>query len=235
MEIRCESCREPIPADDVNLDTVLAKCRKCHAVFDFSGQVDRKDPTPAKQKRDRGDIPMPKGFLVEDDGRTLEIVRRWAKGPGCFFLFFSLLWNGILSIFIVVSFQKETPIFVPLFLLPFVAVGFGTAYATVALFSNRTIIRVDGERLTVVSKPVPWPGKRDLESSSLDQLWCTEYVAYTQNDVPQYRFSVEAMLKDGTKLRLIRGLEEPDQALYLEGLLEKKLGIIDRPMGGELH
>ena len=71
--------------------------------------------------------------------------------------------------------------------------------------------------------------------SELDRLFCVEYVAYIQNRVPQYRYAVEALRKDGTKLRLIKGMEAADQALYLEGLLEKRLGITDRPVGGEFN
>lgn len=234
MEIRCDSCREPVPAADVNLDTVLAKCRKCNAVFDFSRQVDRRDPTPAKARRDKGEIPMPAGFLVEDDGRTLDITRKWARGPGCFMLFFSVFWNGVTWTITIGSFFSDAPLFARFFMIPFQVIGLVTAYIAVAFFCNRTIIRIADDRLTVRARPIPWMNNRDLAVDTLDQLWCMEYVAYTQNDVPQFRFSVEAMLKDGTKLRLIPGLEQPEQALYLEGLLEKKLGIVDRPMGGEI-
>lgn len=237
MEIRCTTCKAPIPVDDINIDTVLAKCRSCNSVFDFSGQVERTQTlSPAKLRRDRGEIAMPRGFKIDDKGPRLTITRRWGRGPGCFFLFFSLFWNAVTWTIGIAAFMGKTKAPAPtgLFLIPFVLIGAATFYAAIALLSNRTEIRMDGRRLTVVTKPIPWPGSRNLDAAAIDQLFCVDYVAYSQNDVPQHRFAVEALMKDGRKLRLIRGMEEPDQALYLEGLLEKRLGIQDRPMPGEI-
>jgi hypothetical protein len=234
MEIRCTTCQAAIPVDDVNLEASLAKCRTCNSVFDFSGQVERGEPPSAKARRDRGEIPMPKTLVVEDRGAHLSIRRKWARGPGCFFLFFSVFWNTVVSIFLGVAFFSKGPAFPFLFLIPFVLIGLATLYAAVALLGNHTTIRVEGRRLTVTSGPIPWPGDRNVDAGALDQLFCVEYVAYIQNRVPQYRFAVEALLKDGTKLRLIKGMELADQALYLEGLLEKRLAITDRPVRGEI-
>lgn len=243
MQVICRSCGKPIPAEDVNLDTVLAKCRACHAVFDFSGQVKTAAPPQAKLKRDRGEIPMPRQFRVEERDLGLVITRRWRRGPALFFLVFSGFWNLVVSIFVVAFvgglMKSESggspPWFMGLFLTPFVLVGIGTGWAALALLLNRTTIRVEGGRLTVSHAPIWWPGRRDLETAAVDQLYCEEYVAYSQNDVPQYRLGVRALLKDGSKLKLVTGMEDASQALYLEQLLEKHLGIADRPVRGEFR
>jgi hypothetical protein len=65
LQINCKACGKRVPAEDVNLEVVLAKCRDCHAVFDFSDQVER-PATPAKQRRDRGEVPMPAAFTARD-------------------------------------------------------------------------------------------------------------------------------------------------------------------------
>ena len=46
MQIRCRACGKSIPADDVHLDSGLAKCRGCHAVFEFAAQVKERPATP---------------------------------------------------------------------------------------------------------------------------------------------------------------------------------------------
>jgi hypothetical protein len=246
MQVQCSTCRSKLPAEDVNIDTVLAKCRSCNSVFDFSDQVRLEKIPETKVKRDRGDIPLPRQIRVDDRGRTLEITRRWARGPAFFFLFFSGFWNLIVSIFVVAflsgmmrptrnSSGQPPPWFMGLFLTPFVLVGIGTGWAALALLFNTTRIRVVDRRLMVRHGPIWWPGKRDLDTSTLDQLYCEEYVAYTQNNVPQYRFQVQAICKDGSKLKLVRGMEDPGQALYLERLLEKHLGITDRAVRGEFQ
>lgn len=67
MQIQCRSCRAKIQAEDVNLDRMLAKCRACNAIFDFSNQVDAPPtPSPAKARRDRGEVPMPGKLKVEE-------------------------------------------------------------------------------------------------------------------------------------------------------------------------
>ena len=242
LRINCRSCGTLIPAGDVDLETVLAKCRGCHAVFDFSDQVKRPS-TPAKQKRDRGEIPMPSAFTVEDGGRELRIVRKWGRGIAWFFVIFAVFWNGIVSVFVIAALSgaefKDSKTgepagnFIWLFLTPFLLVGFGMGWAALALLLNRTFIEVRDGVLSVRHGPIPWPGKRRLETSEIDQLFCIEYVAYQQNNVPQWRLALHAKTKSGDDVKLVTGLEGAEQGVYLEHLLEKHLGIEDRPVEGE--
>jgi len=241
MQIQCRSCGKDVPSEDVNIDTVLAKCRACHAVFDFSDQVRTASTSPAKLKRDRGEIPMPKTLIVAEGPSSLAVVRKWARGPAFFLLFFSVFWNLIVSIFVVAaasgSMKSESgPMgggFIWLFLTPFILVGLGTGYVALAFLLNRTTIKVEGTTLTVSHGPLRWPGHWKVDTRQVNQFYCTEYVAYKQNNVEQYRMMVTALMADGARLELIKGLENAGQALYLEQLLERHLGIKDRPVHEE--
>jgi hypothetical protein len=245
MDIQCERCGKRIPAEDVNLSVVLAKCRNCNAVFDFSSQVQLSTVPEAKLKRDRGELPMPKQFRVEKNNKGLVITRKWGRGIAVLFVIFSMFWNLIVSVFVVAFLggmmnpahgaNQPPQWFMGLFLTPFVLVGIGTGWAALGLLLNRTTIRVDGARLSVSNGPIWWPGKRDLSTKDLDQLYCEEYVAYRENSVPVYRLRVQALCKDGSKIKLVPGMEDAGQALYLEQLLEKHLGIVDRPVSGEFR
>ena len=82
MQLTCRSCQKLIPSEDANLDTVLAKCRFCHAVFDYSDQVKLPQLSEAKKRRDRGEIPMPERFLVEEGSGRLLIIYKWARNYG---------------------------------------------------------------------------------------------------------------------------------------------------------
>ncbi|HEX7901634.1 MAG TPA: hypothetical protein VF950_28000 [Planctomycetota bacterium] len=240
MRIICVSCRKEIPAGDVNIDTSLAKCLACHAVFDFTDQV-KGGSAPAK-KRDRGEIPMPKNLVVAEGMQSLDIVRKWARGPAFFFLFFSGFWNSIVMVFVVAAasggFKDESGDgfvgwFIWVFLTPFILIGLGTGYAAIALLLNKTTIKVEGTELKVSHGPMRWPGAKTLDAARIDQLYCAEYVAYTQNNRPQYRMKIHALMLDGSKVDLISGIDEINQALYLEQILEKHLGIEDRPVRDE--
>ena len=243
VRIRCVGCSKEIPAEDVHLDRVLAKCVSCHAVFDFSDQVGKPGAIPSeeKRKRDRGEIPMPKNLVVDEGMQSLQIVRKWSRGPAWFFLFFSGFWNSIVSVFVVAAasgMMKDEQgmgpgCFIWVFLTPFILVGLGTGYAALALLLNRTTIKVEGNELKVLNGPLRWPGTKTLDASQVSQLYCEEYVAYKQNNSPQYRFKVKAILLDGARVDLIPGCEDAGQALYLEQLLERHLGIEDRPVKDE--
>jgi hypothetical protein len=230
MQIRCVSCRKDIPAEDVNLDNALAKCRACHAVFDFRDQV--KIATPIKK---REPIPMPKNLVVTEGPRTLDIVRTWWRGPGWFFLVFAGFWNILIFPHLVVGIGSGTrpDPGIWLFMTPFILVGLGTGYVALAMLLNRTIIHVEGTELRVSHRPLPWWGAKQVDPTQMSQLYCSEYVAYKQNKRPQYRMKVHAVMRDGSRLDLLRGIEDAGQALYLEQLLEKHLGIEDRPVKGE--
>ena len=241
MRINCVSCKKEISAEDVNLDTTLAKCRGCHAVFDFTDQVRGGDSAAPAKKRDRGEIPLPKNLVVAEGMQSLDIVRKWARGPAIFFLFFSGFWNSIVLVFVVAAafggFKDEggdgMGCFIWLFLTPFILIGLGTGYAALALLLNKTTISVAGTELKVSHGPMRWPGAKTLDAAQVGQLYCSEYVSYKQNNQPVYRMKVHAMMLDGSRVDLISGIEEVNQALYLERILEKHLGIEDRPVRDE--
>jgi hypothetical protein len=92
MIVSCPTCRQRIPADDVNVQLAIAKCAACNVVFEFADQVGR-DRAPI---RDRGTVPMPKGIRVEELGSDLTISWRWWRWSALFLLFFCIIWDGFL-------------------------------------------------------------------------------------------------------------------------------------------
>src|SRR5262245_24811824 len=239
LAITCKGCGKTIPADDVNLASGLAKCRGCNAVFEFTDQVKTQGRAP------RQPVPMPKNMAVAEGPGSLTVVRKWKAGSlGIFFLIFALIWNLIVSVFVFATLfgkgatwegsnEKVSPAFMWLFLTPFILVGLATGYGALALLFNRTRISIEGDQVDVVHQPFRWFGNRRLDAREINQLFCTEYVAYKSNDTPQYRMCVNAVLQDGARLELIKGLEDTGQAFYLEDLIERHLRIPNRPVHGE--
>jgi hypothetical protein len=113
MEIKCTSCGARVPADDVNLDRLVAKCRTCDCVFDFSGQL-AATSSEAKPHR-RAFVGLPAGMKVVVDEREVGdaddyrlaagdhrgdfIVRRRWFDPAThiFMIVFCVFWDGFLA------------------------------------------------------------------------------------------------------------------------------------------
>lgn len=226
VQLNCPNCHHLIHSDDINIDKTLAKCRKCHHVFDFSEHLG----PPA---RHRAPVLLPPGFEAFHTLSALNIEIKWrhtTKGMG-FFIFFTLLWNGILSIFILtalISGAYEILIFTGLHLL----VGVGLLYYVIAVFINKTYVWVSRREINIEHRPLrlPFYPNRTISASDLEQLFIRKYVSSRTNGRPNYAFSVEARLKNGQDVSLVKRLGNADQAAYLEQQIEKFLNIDDKPI-----
>lgn len=235
MKVQCKSCGTTVPADNLNLDRMVAKCASCHAVFAFS--VDGQQP-PSREpaERPRGDVPRPARLEIERFGGELVITRRWWSTVAVVFLtIFTIVWNGISwTGFVMVL--GEVPL-AALFVGLFVLIGALVGYITICVMLNSTVITV-GRELTIRHGPMPVPGNRTLAAGELDQLYVTEHISTSTSDNGRRSTSVSyqlrARLKDGSGVKLLRAVPEAEEALYLEQLIEEELGIEDAPVRGEM-
>lgn len=223
MQIHCRSCGGKIPAEDVNLDRALAKCRGCHAIFDFRDQLEE---TP----RRRPPVPLPPKFHVEELGRELVISWKWFTPVLWFLAFFCAAWDSFLVFWYLMAFRMEAPWILKVFPVAHLAVGVGLTYATLAGFWNRTVVRISADGVTIRHGPVPWRGNLTLPSTDLEQIYCEEHPGGGRTRT----YSVNALTREGRKVPLLKDLDEAGQALYLEQAIEAGLGLEDRPVGGEL-
>ena len=88
-------------------------------------------------------------------------------------------------------------------------------------------------QLTIRHGPLPWPGNHTLNSADIEQLFCQEKFRQGKHG-GSYTYEVHAVLTDGTKKELVSGLDDADQAIFIEQQLEDHLGIEDRRVPGEL-
>lgn len=234
MKLVCPNCKADIPAADANLERAMARCRQCNEVFGFGDVLSHtRSPALAGRALPRSDVPLPKGYAVDDSSGRFRLTRRWFSPKAFFFLFFSLFWNGILSVFLVAIATGQVPLPVLAFLSLHLAVGVGMAYFTLCSFVNHTVVEVDGERLLVRHRPLPWPGAPTVPIADLQQLFSREKVSHGKNGT-SVTYELHASLRSGGVLRLLSGLDTPEQALFVEQQLENRLGIRDEPVAGEL-
>jgi hypothetical protein len=242
--VACPSCRTRLRAEDMSLETMTGKCQLCHALVDLRSVMPGTATvpamaiahppmdTPAPAGGESMPVPLPARMVVDARGSDLTIVMRWFSWTYIFMAFFCVVWDGFLVFWYGMALASQNLVMM-LFPLLHVAVGVGLTYFTVAGFFNRTTFRVERGYLSVRHGPLPWPGNLEVPTSSLEQLFCTEKVSHGRNGTT-VRYGVEAVLKDGRHLKLAPGLEDREQAMFLEQTIEKHLGIQDRRVRSEM-
>ena len=228
MKILCPSCRVPVAAEDIALDTGLAKCRTCNNVFRF----DDLPGLAAPAVRRRTNVGKPRSVASYEADGGLTVQYRWFSPKYLFLAFFCLFWDGFLVLWYAMALPSGNPVML-LFPLIHVAVGIGLTYWTIAGFVNTTTLRLDPWRLRVAHHPLPWGRPVTLEIGDVKQLFCDEKITRGKNG-PSYTYNLNALLRDGTRRKVVGGLDSPELPLYLEQHCEEWMRIEDEAVAGEL-
>jgi hypothetical protein len=228
MQLTCKKCGAPVEAENINLDRLLAKCSVCSSVFDFADQVGE----PGKDRSlNTLDVPMPKGFAVNNYGGELTITRRWFGPKFILLTVFALFWNGFMVFWFGIAIAGELwPM--ALFGLIHAGVGLGLIYYVLTGYFNKTAVTVNMMDVVVKHGPLPYPGNKRLNRTNIKQLYCKEKIRRGKNST-YCSYEVHAVTQDDKHEKLLTGLEESEQALYVEQEIERALGLTDRPVRGE--
>ncbi len=226
MDIHCKRCREPIPASEVNLDTNMAKCLKCNAVFDFRSQIDNSAPIA------RREVQAPKNIALQSTMDGLEIVRKWFSPKVYALLVFCIFWDGFMVVWFGIAISQQQWAMAA-FGTIHGAVGVGLTYLLICSFINQTHIQISFRDLRIFHKPLPWPGRKLIPLGSIQQIFTQEKVHRGKNGT-RYTYEVRYQDTEDKDHKLVSGLESADHALYIEQEIEKTLGIEDTPVSGEL-
>lgn len=226
MRVSCKKCRSEIPATDVDIKRAIAKCTSCNEIFDFSDQL---SAVPARSPMA---VSLPKNMEVRESASGFTIVRRWFSPKVFPMAGFCLLWNGFLFFWYDKAFESGNLIAI---FFPFlhVAVGAGLTYSVLAGFLNKTYIGVSRQLLAVVTSPLPFFNKKTLNPDDVEQLYSKEKVTRGRDSTTS-TYEVHIVTKSGKDIKLVSGLQQSEQALYIEQEIEKYLEIKDRRVRGEL-
>lgn len=176
-------------------------------------------------------------FDIQESKSELIITFRWFTPIAFFLIFFSLMWNGIISTFFgVLSGQSGVPIVFSLFIIPFFAVGAGLVYYTLCLFLNKTTITIDSNTIKTEVSPLPWwKGSKTLETSEVKQLYVKETVNRNSKGSTNYTYALRVLLNDETDIEVVSGstIHNAEDARFLEKKIEAYLDIEDYQVVGE--
>lgn len=226
-KLDCPNCGTDILSEDINLSKGLAKCSQCHVLFNVENEV---EIPPGKEEI----FVIPKGIEVLKMFSELEIKMDWRHTASKFMMFFTLVWNGILfpmALVIILSGELSMLLFMSIHL----AVGLGFLYWSLAALFNTTYITVDSNYINIQHRPFQLFFKEyQLETKEVDQLYVKKYSNGSTNGTPNYVYGVMAIMKSKEEIKIIKGLNKPQQALYIEQEIEKFAEIKDRPVAGEV-
>jgi hypothetical protein len=227
--LTCPKCDHLISGADINIEKTIAKCSNCHHVFGFSHNSKIGGLVP--------ELIAPEGIEVLKLRSGLDLNLDWkkttSKGGKSFLLAFTFLWNLILLPFvltIVLSGNWSILLFISLHL----AVGLGLLWYMAAIYLNRTSINLSRNHMRIRTVPIriPFSKSGDYELSDIKQFYVSKYTASTSNGVPNYAYALYAIMNNGDKVSMLRGMNRETQH-YIEKELETFLGITNIKVSGE--
>jgi hypothetical protein len=228
-QLECSACGAPIRMQDIHVDLGIAKCSRCGGVMD----IGLKDVVSRAARDRRPEVPLPEKFNVERVGSTMSVQWRWFGLKYVMTAFFCVAWDGFLLFWYGMAIKTGNAMMI-LFPIAHVAVGVSLTYWTLAGFLNRTRIEATQVRLRIKHFPLPWFGNRELETNAIEQLFTKEKISRNNNG-QTVSYEVHAILRpNGRRQKLLAGLDDVGQALWIEQSLESHLGIADEPVAGEV-
>lgn len=233
----CRNCGAGLEADRIDTSLGVVTCSHCGSLHDIPSTGPNRGTTsgdvgnsaPAK-KPERVEVALPRKFKLRRSAGSLEVT--WPVGG----IFPGLVLTIVAGAFAYVGVTSE------LWFLLLVSIGLFYFAALQAFNQHR--IRVDEARLEVTQGPLPRPGSQKLDASDVVQLYATEHQTNTKSDRhgkqgvnhsanirKHYRLS--AKTRNNGSVKILSGLGDPLQALWLEQEIERLLGIVDEHVAGE--
>lgn len=227
----CRNCGAGLVADKIDTSLGIITCSHCGSMHELSENL-RKPYSEAESadasspKQERQEVALPKQFKAHRTASGMEIT--WPVGG---------IAQGLILLIIAAGFTYVA-LTQGMYFLIIAVVGL-LYFAAVRTF-NEHRIRTDSTSLQVKQGPLPWPGGVKLNVSDIEQLFSIEYE--TQHEIGndserrveiQKYYQLTARTRTDQRVKLLRGLSDPLQALWLEQEIERSLGIRNKHVAGE--
>lgn len=179
--------------------------------------------------------------LLEENGYTI-IRRKWRSLRTVIIAAFMIF---VTAFFVpdAVSSVSISALSEPLTWLKLIPLGLslGLAYGLAASYFNKTDIAIGRGKVEIKHYPIWWPGQKKVNANDITQIYVTEKVTHhgdrhshdvhaTHSTTTTYQ--VHALDRNNKRKTLIRGLEDKDEAKYIETNMEKALNIKDEHVSG---
>ena len=227
----CPYCEAEIDALDVNPDRQVARCTSCATVF---RSPDRRGPESAGSKEWDFDPPRPKGLDVEEADHELRLEHAARKSDN--FRPLVGITAGLNTLLVAVV------ALVPLGAGGMLILGFFwfpvcllLLVGTVQMAIQKTVVTVDRRRITVTQRRF---GSKvtQIDTAEVLQLYARPAkMIGPRHRNPNQPVDLCAVTMNGAHTCLIQAAPNETFGLYAEWMIERFLGIPDRPVHGELR
>lgn len=219
--VHCSNCQAVIDAPNIDVQRELATCPQCGRLLDLrwrrgvAAQV-----APPTKPRTRARVQLPVGMSMTTLPDRLVIRRRWLRRKH----WFLLCIIGSAGAYVAYLWATLEP---SAWLIAGTLFVLSWNYNLVAMFLNSTVITATSDGISVKHGPLPslFARSANVASADLDQLYSAKWGS---------AFAVQVKLKSAAELRLVSPLITAEQAIFVEQTLERRLGITDFPVEGEL-
>ncbi len=174
-------------------------------------------------------VPIPKKIQIEQFLDQTTITAPWYMPMAWFLLFFSLFWNSILAVFLVM-----VPFPAKLALGFHLAAGVAIGWYTLCLFLNKTTIVITPRDFSLSTKPIFAFGYRDetINRGDFTQIYVREHKKRGKNGLT-YQYKLHLLEHNGRSRVLPFSSDDPEQALFIRHEIEKVLRIERQEVEGE--
>jgi hypothetical protein len=210
MKLICQKCKADIQQSHINLKEGFANCTSCNEFFRIADFLRNDEEIRRIKKPHYSKVELNKSL----NKNTISIPPTGWNGTAFFFLFFSLLWNGIS--WAVLLLNKES--FPTLFSIPFIMIGILTIGFLLFILNGTTQVIVDMNQFVVKWSLFGLSYSKARDTKKLIKI--TEDVIYTKNYQPIY--GIGLYFDKQTKVKFGSSLKEEERKWLIGELYEIK-------------
>lgn len=223
MKVVCPHCSAIVPASDLNMFQMAAKCTPCNSIFDFSSQIESENIRPVRKPKLSPEVMRPPEVVLSEEGDTATIVWRPA--------YRLTLMRGVLiamvALLFVPSFVRS--ILVGLWRLDTLFLGFMMLWFTYQILTtvvNRTTIEFSDSKLLVDKGPLPPKLQKEFAVDNLAHLYVRE--VFSERFFRKFSYQILGIDPvEDTHRVIVSGFDSHDAAQFVRQEIERKIGLRD--------
>ena len=224
QKVNCPSCSKSVGADNLNIQTNIAKCNSCDGIFSFSKHVEKL----SNQHTISQEILQPEGVEISRFRNELDISveQSWSVFEIICVSFFPFLMVIITTVFIELNVSSDFNI---IFWLTSI-IGY-ISYFFIRK-RHKIYVHIDNHNLHIERRPKKLIRDKQYAIKDIDQVYIKNLTS--GNGASSIGLFLIINSIEGQKhVELIKSVNSRSKAKYIEQEIEKHLGIVDRRVPDE--